>query len=99
MVVPPKPWFSIPLSLSLTLSLSLSLVPFPLALKESKYFITHIYDALCCRGIDREGEGGREEAGREKNFWDAKLPSGTIKAVKKFSHTQIHTRTHMPAVC
>lgn len=86
-------------SLSLSLCLSLSLVPFPLALKESKYFITHIYDALCCRGIDREGEGGREEAGREKNFWDAKLPSGTIKAVKKFSHTQIHTRTHMPAVC
>jgi len=27
-----------------------------------------------------------------KNFWDAKLPSGTIKAVKKFSHT--HTNTH-----
>jgi len=28
-----------------------------------------------------------------KNFWDPKLPSGTIKAVKKFSHT--HTHTHV----
>lgn len=26
-----------------------------------------------------------------KNFWDAKLPSGTIKAVKKFSNSNTHT--------
>lgn len=29
-----------------------------------------------------------------KNFWDAKLPSGTIKAVKKFSNSNAHTNTH-----
>lgn len=29
-----------------------------------------------------------------KNFWDAKLPSGTIKAVKKFSNSNAHKHSH-----